>query len=158
MSKEAPITRRRFLKGVAAAAAAPYLVGRAAWGQVAPPSDRITVGCIGVGGMGSGHLGGLLARGQVQVVAVCDVDTERREAARNAVDQRYASDRGSGTYRGCAAYNDFRELLARDDIDAVLIATPDHWHALIAIAAAAAGKDITARSRCRSQSPRGAPW
>lgn len=142
MSKEAPITRRRFLKGVAAAAAAPYLVGRAAWGQVAPPSDRITVGCIGVGGMGSGHLGGLLARGQVQVVAVCDVDTERREAARNAVDQRYASDRGSGTYRGCAAYNDFRELLARDDIDAVLIATPDHWHALIAIAAAAAGKDI----------------
>lgn len=80
-------------------------------------------------------------RDDVQVLAVCDVDTTRREAAKKHVDATY-SEQAGGTYRACAVYSDFRELLARDDIDAVLIATPDHWHAYIAIAAVMAGKDV----------------
>jgi predicted dehydrogenase len=79
---------------------------------------------------------------QVQVTAVCDVDRNRLEDARQTVEQHYADQTASGTYRGCDAYTDFRELTARTDIDAVLIATPDHWHALPAIAAARSGKDI----------------
>jgi predicted dehydrogenase len=88
-----------------------------------------------------GHLGACLGRDEVQVVAVCDVDTTRREAAKKRVDEAYAKKEGA-TYRGCDAYNDFREVLARKDIDFVVIATPDHWHAYIAIAAVKAGKDV----------------
>ncbi|MEY4940873.1 MAG: hypothetical protein RIQ93_2608, partial [Verrucomicrobiota bacterium] len=80
-------------------------------------------------------------RDDVEVVAVCDVDTTRREAAKQRIEQAYAARSGS-TYKGCATYNDFREVLARKDIDAVVIATPDHWHAFIAIAAVQAGKDV----------------
>ena len=103
-----------------------------------PPSERIAVGLIGKGVMGSVHLQALLGEPRVQVVAVCDVDRQRREAGKKAADERYAADPS----RGCAAYNDYRELLARADIDAVVIATPDHWHALQAVDAAKAGKDI----------------
>src|SRR5262249_3783520 len=78
----------------------------------------------------------------VQVVAVCDVHRGRREDAVERVHRRYAEARRSGTYQGCAAFSDFRELLARRDIDAVVIATPDHWHAIPAILAARARKDI----------------
>src|SRR5207244_8138223 len=78
----------------------------------------------------------------VQVLAVCDVDTNRREHARKTVEARYAAQIKSGTYRGCGAYNDYRELLRRKDIDAVVIATPDHWHALPVLEACRAGKDI----------------
>jgi hypothetical protein len=79
---------------------------------------------------------------RVQILAVCDVDKSRREEAREVVEAVYASQQPAGSYKGCAAYNDYREALARPDIDAVLIATPDHWHALQAMDAARAGKDI----------------
>ncbi len=88
-----------------------------------------------------GHLRTLIGRDDVEVLAVCDVDTTRREAAKKRVDETYTKKVGE-TYKGCAAYNDFRELLARKDIDIVFIATPDHWHAYIAIAAVKAGKDV----------------
>ena len=77
-----------------------------------------------------------------QVVAVCDVDRWRREHAKAAVETRYAEQRAAGTYRGCQACNDLRVLLAREDIDAVLIATGDRWHALATVMAAKAGKDV----------------
>ncbi len=92
--------------------------------------------------MGRGHLHRLVGDRDVQVLAVCDVDRLRCEDGKRRVEETYAADRSSGTYHGCAAYNDYRELLARPDIDAVVIVTPDHWHTLQAIDAARAGKDI----------------
>ena len=87
------------------------------------------------------HLRNFLERDDVQVVAVCDVDTTRRDAAKQRVDAAY-SQKSYTTYRGCAAYNDFREIIARPDIDAVVIGAPDHWHVVMAIAAVRAGKDV----------------
>ncbi|MBV5335870.1 Gfo/Idh/MocA family oxidoreductase, partial [bacterium] len=78
----------------------------------------------------------------VQVVAVCDADAWRMELARQAVEANYASSMGQGVYGGCATHRDFREVLARKDVDAVMISTPDHWHAHMAVAAAQAGKDV----------------
>ena len=120
------LTRRRFLKGTAAAAgaaAAPYVITSTALGARGKPpaSDRVTVGKIGCGGRGGG-IGGVGG----QIVAACDVWKNRRA--------RYKG--------GVKAYGDFREMLTRDDIDAVCIATPDHWHVPTAIAAARAGKDM----------------
>jgi hypothetical protein len=126
------------------AIATPWLIpagARDAEGNAAP-SKRITVGLIGHGRMGRGHLHRLAGDRDVHVLAVCDVDGLRRDDAKHRAEQRYAASRSSGTYRGCAAYNDYRELLARSDIDAVVIVTPDHWHSLQAIDAAKAGKDI----------------
>ncbi len=137
------LTRRRFLQTTAAASlAAPPLLSVRAWAGPTPPSDRITLALIGVGKMGDGHLGAFLGMNDVQVLAVCDVVAERREHARAKVEQRYAEATKSGSYRGCEAYTDYHEILQRDDIDAVLIATPDHWHALPAVHAARAKKDI----------------
>jgi predicted dehydrogenase len=140
------ITRRHFVQGAAATtltlpALAPV------WASVAdpkatPPSERITLGFIGVGTMNRGHLGHFLGAGDVQVVAVCDVDTHRHEDAQKMVEKRYADKQKSGQYKGCAAYDDFRQLLARKDIDAVVIATPDHWHAIPVLEACKAGMDI----------------
>jgi predicted dehydrogenase len=113
-----------------------------------PPSERITLGFIGMGVMNRDHLGRFLNNPQVQALAVCDVDTTRREHAQKMVNDRYAeiaSDTVAGGPKaadGCAAYIDYREMLARDDIDAVVIATPDHWHAIQIIDACNAGKDI----------------
>ncbi len=90
--------------------------------------------------MGSGHLHRVAYDPVFQLLAVCDVDQSRREAGRNAVNDIYASTLPG--YKGCIGYNDYRELLARPDIDAVIIVTPDHWHALQSIDAAKAGKDI----------------
>jgi hypothetical protein len=109
------------------------------------------MGFIGVGTQGSGHLlggawtyiaGGYAGRKDVQVLAVCDVWRDRRERARERVNRNYAETYGRGNYRSCEAYVDFRNVLDRRDIDAVLIATPAHWHATMAIMAAQAGKDI----------------
>jgi predicted dehydrogenase len=121
--------------------AAPLILPQRVWSQATAPSRRLSLGCIGIGIIGRAHLQQCLQRDDVQVVAVCEVDTTRREAARVQVDAAYSKKAGAD-YRGCAAYNDFRELLARPDIDAVVIGTPDHWHAVMAIAAVRAGKDV----------------
>ena len=139
-------TRRSFLKysilGGAGAVALPNLLPSRIWAADAPPSARLTMGFIGMGIQSRGLLQGFLGQA-TQVVAVCDVDTTRRENAKKTVDEHYASKSGSAApSAGCAAYNDFRELIARKDIDAVCIATPDHWHAIITLAALRAGKDV----------------
>ena len=131
-------TRRGFLQGAAAAALlGPYALTSSALGAADRPaaSNRVVMGAIGTGSMGSGDLNGFLSASQVQMVAVCDVDRPRREKARDTVNQKYGG-------KDCACVGDFREIIARKDIDAVMIATPDHWHALTVIAAARAGKDI----------------
>jgi predicted dehydrogenase len=135
------LTRRRFLQNTALLTAAPLILPSRVWSQQTAPSKRFNVGCIGMGKQMHGHVGNLLPRDDVQIVAVCDVDTTRRENQKKRIEEAYAKKTGE-TYKGCAAYNDFRELLARPDIDIVLIATPDHWHAFIAIAAVKAGKDV----------------
>jgi predicted dehydrogenase len=136
-----PLSRRRFLQNAAWLTAAPLILPSRVWSQETAPARRLTVGCIGMGRQMNSHVGNLVQRDDVQVVAVCDVDTTRRDHQKKRVDEAYTKKFGE-TYRGCAASNDFRELLARKDIDAVLIATPDHWHAYIAIAAVKAGKDV----------------
>ena len=133
-------TRRRFLQH-SALLAAPLILPRRVWSQTTAPSKRLTLGCIGMGKQMKGHLGNFINRDDVEVLAVCDVDTTRREHAQKRVDEAYTKKAGE-SYKSCAAYNDFREVLARKDIDAVVIATPDHWHAYIAIAAVKAGKDV----------------
>ena len=134
-------SRRQFLQNSALLAAAPLILPSRVWSQETAPSKRLGVGFIGMGKQMRGHLKNCLQRDDVQVVAVCDVDTTRRDDAKKRADEAYAAKTGN-TYSGCAAYNDFRELLGRKDIDAVVIATPDHWHAYIAIAAVKAGKDV----------------
>lgn len=138
------LTRRTFLQGAVILGAAPSVLISRAFGAAerTTPNERITMGHIGVGSQGGGLLRRILGDSGTQVVAVCDVNADNRESAKERVETQYAENTRSGTYQGCAAYNDFRELLARDDIDAVVIATPDHWHAIIAIEAAKAGKDI----------------
>jgi predicted dehydrogenase len=140
-----PINRRRFLAGAAAGLAAPLALAsepttRERRGQ--GPNGRVTLGFIGIGVMGRGHLDSFLRMQAVQVVAVSDVHRGRRQDAVERVHRAYARERKSGAYRGCTAFADFRELLNRRDIDAVVIATPDHWHAIPAILAARARKDI----------------
>ena len=138
------LTRRELLKGAAAAAlVGPCVVSSSALGagDRPAPSNRIGAAIVGTGGQGGGHVGGLCGQPDVQVLAVCDVDRGHREHNKKVVEDRYSRETG-GTYAGCAAYGDFREVMARSDVDAVLIATPEHWHALCSIAAAKAGKDI----------------
>ncbi len=105
-------------------------------------NDRISVALIGCGGMGNANTRSFMNKAEVQVVAVADPDRARRESTRDAVEQKYAEATRSGTYSGCADYNDFREILARDDVDAVIVASPDNWHSVQVAMAAAAGKDI----------------
>jgi predicted dehydrogenase len=140
VSKDA-CTRRRFLGAAATSLAAPW-IATTARGNAPPPSERITMGLIGAGSMGGANLNGFLNKPEVQVLAVCDPDRSRRLSTRDRVNAFYAEKSPDGTYRGCAEYNDFRDLLARGDIDAVIIASPDHWHALHVVAAARAGKDM----------------
>lgn len=133
-------SRRTFLQRAAASAfAAPWILPSRIWAAETAPSERLTMGFIGMGKQNKGLLGGFLGSG-VQVLAVCDVDTNRREAAKKRVDEYYSSREGQNV--PCAAYNDFRELIDRQDIDAVCIATPDHWHAIITLAALRSGKDV----------------
>ncbi len=136
-----PASRRRFLQTAAGAVAAPFILPSRVWSAPTAPNDRLTLGFIGVGKMNRGHLRNFLSRSEVQIAAVCDVDTNRREDAQRIVNEAYAKDAGSN-YQGCDAYNEFEKILERKDIDAVVIATPDHWHAYIAIAAVRAGKDV----------------
>jgi len=144
MSRNTDLTRRGFLKGAAAAAlAAPYVIPADALGLDArpSPSNRICVAGIGTGGRGSGHMRALSQYDDVELLAVCDVDKRRRLSIKQYIDKRYEQTRGT-TYAGCDDYADFREVLDRPDIDAVVIGTPDHWHAPLTTYAAKAGKDI----------------
>ena len=142
MNAHARPARRDFLRAALAASAFPLLLPASARGA----NDRLNVASIGVGRMGRGDLGEALFRGlnhNARVRAVCDLDRARARAAADWVDQTYAKELPAGEAREpCAVFGDFRELLARPDLDAVTISTPDHWHGLVAIAAAKAGKDI----------------
>jgi hypothetical protein len=137
MSSRSNPSRRGFLKTTGAALAAPYVITSSALGDDTKPpaSDRIVMGGIGIGNMGRGDQGAFLGRGDVQYVAVSDVRKSVRDKAKGKVDGKYQN-------KDCTAYNDFRELLARPDIDAVHIATPDHWHAIQVIEACRNGKDV----------------
>lgn len=128
--------RRRFLKTVAAASL-PALFARPTWGQQASGANgQVTLGCIGLGIHGLGwNMDGFLNVPDARIIAVCDVYADRREAARAKVNAAYGNS-------DCTMHADFREILARDDIDAVVISTPDHWHVLMAVMAARAGKDV----------------
>jgi len=142
MNRRQGTTRRSFLKKAMGAAGAavtfPYIVPSSALGNAGSvaPSERITLGFIGTGGHGiEMNLKSFLAQSDAQAVAVCDVDPVNLKLGRDTVNGKYGN-------ADCATYSDFREILARDDIDAVMISTPDHWHVPISIAAAKAGKDI----------------
>jgi len=151
------MTRRQFLRetttALGTALAVPSIIPASALGRngAMAPSERITMGFIGVGTQGGGHLlggawtyvaGGYAGRKDVQVLAVCDVWRDRRERAAQRVNDHYSEIFGKGNYKACEAYSDFRQVLARSDIDAVLIATPAHWHATMVVMAVASGKDV----------------
>lgn len=131
--------RRKFMQTAAAIAggiAVPYFIPATSlgYGRVAP-SERITMAAIGCGGKGRHNTGELMKFDSVQWLAVCDVDSQHAEQDKRQVDERYGN-------QDCRLYSDFREVVARDDIDAVHVSTPDHWHALTTIAALRSGKDV----------------
>src|ERR1035437_5829217 len=127
-----PLNRRDFLKAAGAAA----LLPKFAWGAGRPSaSNRITIGVIGWGMMGPANTKAFLGEADCQVVAACDIHTAHLQTAVDTVNPAYGN-------KDCKPYHDFREMIARDDIDAIMIAIPDHWHAVVATAAANRKKDI----------------
>ena len=128
-------SRRRFLQSFGLLALAPALIPSSLSGSKTKPNDRIQIGVIGIGKQGSGLLRGFL-HAETQVVAVCDVDRLKLAQAQSQVDKYYDHQ------NSCLATTDFREIINRSDIDAIVLGTPDHWHALPSILAARAGKDI----------------
>jgi predicted dehydrogenase len=145
MLRDQRITRRGFVKGAAAAIAAPSIVSACALGRgrTIAPSERITVGFIGTGDHGvNWNMRYFFKQPDAQIVAVCDVDRARREDARKRVDAHYGETLSKGSYKGCSSHNDFREVIHRKDIDAVMVSTPDHWHVIPALMAVRAGKDV----------------
>src|SRR5271168_2265426 len=146
MSEKRPmeVTRRRFLKtsaGAAVVAGFPMIVPASVLGQMAP-SKRINVGAIGVGRISRVHdLPGIWQYDDARIMAVCDLDANRVEAGKALINGVYAKKTGK-SYDGVTGYHDFNELLANKDIDAVVISTPDHQHAIVACAAVRAGKDV----------------
>ncbi len=149
MRPERSLSRRGFLQQAiasgGAAVGAPWIVSPSALGaaDTVAPSGRVTIGLIGVGRIVMhSNLPYFLGQKDCQVVAVADVDAWRRDQARKRIDKHYAGAKTGGAGKGCAAYTDFRELLARKDIDAVMISTPDHWHVPMALEAVRAGKDV----------------
>ncbi len=137
------LTRRDFLKWTAGTVALPYFIPARALGRdgAVAPSERIVLGGIGLGPRGQYDLSVMLPEKDVQFVAICDAQRARRERVKQIADQHYGN-------RDCGMYRDMFELLARPDIDAVLMATGDHWHALAALQAAKAGKDIYCEKPC----------
>ena len=141
MARKRTLSRRSFLARTSSIAGAtivcPTIAPSSALGlgDSIAPSNRIVLGAIGTGSMGRGDLGEFLGKKEVQVVAVCDVDRRHRRMAKDMADRRYGN-------KDCAEYLDFRELVGRGDLDAVMTAVPDHWHALPAIAAAENGLDV----------------
>lgn len=151
------MNRRTFLKTgtlTAGAAIFPTIVPASVLGRGQRPaaSDRVTLAIIGTGNQGTNDMLGFLTDERVQVVAVCDVNRQSagywngaiggREPARQIVNWHYGAEIRSGTYSGCDAYENYREVIARPDVDAIMMALPDHWHALTVVEAALAGKDI----------------
>jgi predicted dehydrogenase len=144
MAKQDHVTRRHFLAAASTATfSAPFLLPARIWAAEADakPNARLRMGFIGMGTQGRHLLNSFLPHSTVQVVAVCDVDTTRREHHKKIVEDFYAA-KADQQFKGCAAYNDFRDLLQRKDIDTVVIAAPDHWHAFPVVLAANLGKDI----------------
>jgi predicted dehydrogenase len=142
-TKSDKTSRRHFLSTTAVAAAAPYFVSSKALGagdEVAP-SEKITLGVVGIGPRCTYDLTAMLKLPDVQCVAIADVQQSRRDAGKKLVDDHY----GNGD---CKLYRDFREVLARDDIDAVIVATGDRWHARASMLAAEAGKDVYSEKPC----------
>ena len=141
MLQKKNVSRRQFLKkasiGFAGAIGFPYIISSSALGKGGSvvPSNRIVMGCIGLGNMGRSNMRNFMSYSDTQVVAVCDVRGPQRERAQRLVNERYGK-------KVCAAYNDFRELCARDDIDAVSVVSTDHWHVLHALEAGRTGKDL----------------
>lgn len=132
-----PISRRQFVVAAAPALALPYFIPARALGRdgAVAPSNRIGVGVIGLGDRGTYHLSALSYFKEAQFVAVCDVRRARAESVCRSVNEKAG-------VKGCVATQDFRELFARPDIDAVIVATPENWHALMAIGAMKTGKDV----------------
>jgi predicted dehydrogenase len=143
MKDRVPISRRGFLQGAAGAtalAAFPAIVPSTVFGQSAP-SNRIAVGMIGMGLMMGSHFSKMLHDRDTMVLAVCDVRRDRREQHKKEVEDYYSKQKDTA-FKGCEAYHNFEDLLGRDDIDAVVIATPDHWHAPLSVMAMRHGKDV----------------
>lgn len=155
------VSRRAFLRGTASSAAFTILPRHVLGGPgVVAPSAKTTLACIGLGGQGTQNMMAFLQFPEIRVIAVCDVNREGggylswnwakgkegqtcgREPARRAVDAFYAQQQPSGQYRGCRVYSDYRELLAKEDVDAAMIATPDHTHAVITLAALKGRKHV----------------
>jgi predicted dehydrogenase len=138
------VSRRQFLNVAGAAVAAPMIVPSSVLGQRAgavAPSDRVVIGGIGIGGRGTSSVNAILSYRDARFVAICDVRVERRESVKNTVDRRYQN-------TDCMMYTYQEELLAREDIDAVVIATPEFWHTPLSIQAAQAGKDVYCEKPC----------
>src|SRR5258706_9820566 len=131
------VSRRRFLATTGAALVLPTIIPSSVLGRAdkPAPSKRITLGVVGWGMQGPGNTDAFLALKDCQVVAACDLDTEHLSQAVDKINSHYEN-------KDCKAYHDYREMMARTDIDAVMLAVPDHWHALIAIEAARNKKDI----------------
>ena len=156
-TKQSRVTRRLFLKGAAAVAAAPYIIPASARGAAGrpAPSQRICMGFVGVGGQGSGDMGGFMGFPEVQAVAVCNVDSRSRLGAKRRAEERYAQQRASGTFKGCDDYADFRDLCAGristpSSVPRPTIGTP--WSLARRCATA---RTSTARNRKRSPSAKG---
>ncbi|HEO72449.1 MAG TPA: Gfo/Idh/MocA family oxidoreductase [Candidatus Hydrogenedentes bacterium] len=136
------LTRRRFLNQAAGALALPNIVSAPLRGANAP-ANRIALGFIGLGSHGvAANLHNMMGQSDTQVVALCDVDQERVAGAQEIVTRHYAEAQRSGAWRACATTRDWRELVARDDLDAIVVSTPDHWHVPIALAAVRSGRDV----------------
>lgn len=143
MIKQQKNSRREFIKksttAIAGVFAAPYIIPGSVLGKngAVSPSNKITMGFIGVGGMGTGNLRGFLEKNDAHVLAVCDVDTKHRNRARDLVNEKYDN-------KDCDTYLDMMDVLNRQDIDAVCIALPDQWHAVAGVRACRTGKDVYA--------------
>jgi len=148
MPEKKTLRRRGFLKRAAAVAAGtiglPYVIPSSALGGAAqpPPSERIGLAFIGPGGRGAQLVSEFAERPDVESLAVSDVRRDQRERIKKEVEKLAGQQRSRGTYRACQTYRDFRDVLARDDVDGVVIAAPEHWRAIMCTMAAKAGKDV----------------
>ena len=131
------ISRRAFIKNASLVITAPYIIPSAVLGRDGrpAPSNRVTMGLIGLGSMGMRHVKGFLQEKDCQIIAVCDVDNNRLKAAAKEINKHYGNE-------DCVQYNDFRNLISCDEVDTLCISVPDHWHSIPAIQGIRAGKDI----------------